>query len=244
MEHMEEQDIKEAKRARNFIWMAACDYDIEPLFLAFAPDGSADIYLNLIIGLEYKWYEHDKIDDLFNQLTGKNAMLYEGLLWIGLENALYEKERQTRPALYDLRLEYAKKSLAGVNKNREYSRIDIIRNAHCRRILGKPSGLCKEDEEILHAFCFTPDMTTDEIIVKTRENLWKYFSYKPIKVVKPQGIYFLQKVAGAFHSIGKVSTQYVRANSFYDKIWPRTQQLCLWSIQRDICCSLHCRKIQ
>lgn len=26
---MEEQDIKEAKRARNFIWMAACDYDIE-----------------------------------------------------------------------------------------------------------------------------------------------------------------------------------------------------------------------
>ena len=156
--------------------MAACDYDIEPLFLAFAPDGSADIYLNLIIGLEYKWYEHDKIDDLFNQLTGKNAMLYEGLLWIGLENALYEKERQTRPALYDLRLEYAKKSLAGVNKNREYSRIDIIRNAHCRRILGKPSGLCK-----------------------------------------PQGIYFLQKVAGAFHSIGKVSTQYVRANSFYDK---------------------------
>ena len=217
MEHMEEQDIKEAKRARNFIWMAACDYDIEPLFLAFAPDGSADIYLNLIIGLEYKWYEHDKIDALFNQLTGKNAMLYEGLLWIGLENALYEKERQTRPALYDLRLEYAKKSLAGVNKNREYSRIDIIRNAHCRRILGKPSGLCKEDEEILHAFCFTPDMTTDEIIVKTRENLWKYFSYKPIKVAKPQGIYFLQKVAGAFHSIGKVSTQYVRANSFYDK---------------------------
>ena len=53
---MEEQDIKEAKRARNFIWMAACDYDIEPLFLAFAPDGTADIYLNLIIGLEYKWY--------------------------------------------------------------------------------------------------------------------------------------------------------------------------------------------
>ena len=36
---MEEQDIKEAKRGSYFIWMAACDYDIEPLFLAFAPDG-------------------------------------------------------------------------------------------------------------------------------------------------------------------------------------------------------------
>lgn len=216
MGHMEEQDIKEAKRARNFIWMAACDYDIEPLFLAFAPDGTADIYLNLIIGFTYKWYEQDKIDDFFNQLTGKNAALYEGLLWIGLENALYEKERQTRPALNDLRLEYAKKSLAGANKNREYSRIDTIRNAHCRKILGKPSKLGQEDEELLHAFCFTPDMTTDEIIAKTREILWKYFSYKPLKVAKPQGIYFLQKVAGAFHSVGKVSTQYVRAKNFYD----------------------------
>ena len=48
---MEEQHIKEAKRARNFIWMAACDYDIEPRFVAFAPDGSADIYMNLIIWL-------------------------------------------------------------------------------------------------------------------------------------------------------------------------------------------------
>ena len=70
---MEEQDIKEAKRARNFIWMAACDYDIEPLFLAFAPDGSADIYLNLIIGLEYKWYEHDnreieELKEVFRQM--------------------------------------------------------------------------------------------------------------------------------------------------------------------------------
>lgn len=213
---MEEQDIKEAKRARNFIWMAACDYDIEPLFLAFAPDGTADIYLNLIIGFTYKWYEQDKIDDFFNQLTGKNAALYEGLLWIGLENVLYEKERQTRPALNDLRLEYAKKSLAGVNKNREYSRIDTIRNAHCRKILGKPSKLGQENEELLHAFCFTPDMTTDEIIAKTREILWKYFSYKPLKAAKPQGIYFLQKVAGAFHSVGKVSTQYVRAKNYYD----------------------------
>ena len=96
---MEEQDRIEAKRAKNFIWSAAQCYDFEPLFLAFSLDGTADIYLNLIIGLEYKWYEHDKIDALFNQLTGKNAMLYEGLLWIGLENALYEKERQKRPAL-------------------------------------------------------------------------------------------------------------------------------------------------
>ena len=74
--------------------------DIEPLFLAFAPDGTADIYLNLIIGLEYKWYEHDKIDALFNQLTGKNAMLYEGLLWIGFGKCPCMKRRDKRGLPY------------------------------------------------------------------------------------------------------------------------------------------------
>ena len=31
---MEEQDIREAKRARNFIWTTAENYELEPLYLA------------------------------------------------------------------------------------------------------------------------------------------------------------------------------------------------------------------
>ena len=54
---MEEQELIEAKRARNFIWTAAEKYEFEPMFLAFSPDGTADMYLNLIIGLAYKWYD-------------------------------------------------------------------------------------------------------------------------------------------------------------------------------------------
>ena len=50
---MEEQNIREAKRARNFIWTAAENYELEPLYLAFSPDGRADMYLNMIIGLTY-----------------------------------------------------------------------------------------------------------------------------------------------------------------------------------------------
>ena len=93
---MEEQELIEAKRARNFIWTAAEKYEFEPMFLAFSPDGTADMYLNLIIGLAYKWYDQEKIDVFFNQLGGKNQELYEGLLWIGLENALYQKEEKKR----------------------------------------------------------------------------------------------------------------------------------------------------
>ncbi len=96
---IEEQELREAKRACNFIWAAAENYELEPLFLAFASNGTADMYLNLIIGLTYKWYDQEKIDDFFNQLGGKDRELYEGLLWIGLENALYQKERKIRSVM-------------------------------------------------------------------------------------------------------------------------------------------------
>lgn len=214
---IEEQELREAKRARNFIWAAAENYEFDPLFLAFAPDGTADMYLNLIIGLTYKWYDQEKIDDFFNQLGGKDQELYEGLLWIGLENALYQKERRTRSAMEDLRREYALDNLNRYRDHREYARIEQIRNAHCREILGQLSGLKAEEQEILHAFSYTEEMTTEEILEQTRENLWKYFSYRPEKTVKKEGVYFLQKVAGAFHSVGKVSATYVRAKNYKDK---------------------------
>lgn len=213
---MEERELLEAKRARNFIWTAADNYDLKPLFLAFSPDGSADLYLNLIIGLAYKWYGQDKIDTFFNQLSGKNQELYEGLLWIGLENALYQKEQAVRPALESLRQEYAQDNLRRYNKYREYAQIEQIRNAHCREILGETSGLNQEDEEILHAFLYTGDMTADQILERTRENLWNYFSYRLGTAETKQGIYFLQKVVGAFHSMTKVGVYYVRAENYQD----------------------------
>ena len=213
---MEEQALREAKRAHNFIWAAAEDYGFEPLFLAFSPDGMADLYLNLIIGLAHKWCEQEKLDAFFEQLGGKDEELYEGLLWIGLENALYEKEQKVRPALAVLRQEYARENLQRYQHYREYARIEQMRNGHCREILGEPSGLPEEEARILHAFSYTGDMTTEQLLERTRDNLWQYFSYRPTTGKTQDGIYFLQKVAGAFHSVGKVSNTYVRAKQFAD----------------------------
>ena len=161
MAEIEEQELREAKRACNFIWAAAENYELEPLFLAFASNGTADMYLNLIIGLTYKWYDQEKIDDFFNQLGGKERELYEGLLWIGLENALYQKERKIRSVMEELRREYALDNLNRYRNYKEYARIEQIRNAHCREILGQPSELITEEEELLHAFSYTEEMTTD-----------------------------------------------------------------------------------
>ena len=240
MAEIEEQELREAKRACNFIWAAAENYELEPLFLAFASNGTADMYLNLIIGLTYKWYDQEKIDDFFNQLGGKDRELYEGLLWIGLENALYQKERKIRSVMEELRREYALDNLNRYRNYKEYARIEQIRNAHCREILGQPSELTTEEEELLHAFSYTEEMTTDEILEQTRENLWKYFSYRPSKAAKKKGVYFLQKVAGAFHSVGKVSATYVRAKHyeacFGKNMYPQTEQE---RIEREICVDKH-----
>lgn len=48
---MEDENIIEEKRAKNMVWAAAENYELKPLFLAFFPDGTADMYLNMIIGL-------------------------------------------------------------------------------------------------------------------------------------------------------------------------------------------------
>lgn len=71
--------------------------------------------------------------------------------------------------------EYALDNLNRYRNYKEYARIEQIRNAHCREILGQPSELTTEEEELLHAFSYTEEMTTDEILEQTRENLWKYF---------------------------------------------------------------------
>lgn len=76
------------------------------------------------------------------------------------------------------------------------------------------AGLNDEDAKILHAFSFTEEMTTEQILKRTEEIFWAYFTYKPALFSKKEGTYFLQKVVGAFHSVGKVSATYVRAKNY------------------------------
>ncbi len=214
---MEEQDRIEAKRAMNLIWSSAGRYDFEPLFLAFSPDGRADLYLNLIIGLCYKWYDKEKLEEFFAMLHGKNQEVFEGLFWIGLENAVYQKEQDSRSSLEELRKEYAEETLNRYRSYKEYSLIDRIRNGHCNQILGKLSGLKKEEEALLFKFDFSGGMTLEEIIRKSSDVFEEYFSYKPVLKKKETGIYFLQRVTSAFHSFGKVSATYVRTKNYEDK---------------------------
>lgn len=216
---MEQQEMQEERRARNFVWAAAGHYGLEPLFLAYAPDGTADMYLNMIIGLSYKWYDAEKLETFFHMLGGRQEELYQGMLWIGLEQALYEKEKIHRPVLAELRQEYAQENLARYRVLKEYELIDQLRNGHCAEILGKSSGLSGRTEELLRELTFTGEMGIEQILAKMKEILWKYFSYEPKMIKKERGTYFLQKLLPAFHSIGKMHATYVKTKRYDDPSW-------------------------
>lgn len=209
-----EADIREIKRAKNFIWASAEDYELNPLYLAFSPDGKADTYLNIIIGLSYKWYDGAQLEEFFNVLGGKDKELFEGLFWIGLEKVLFKKEKDYRMALTDLRVEYAKETVRRFKKYTDNSLIEKIRYGYCRQILGKESNLSAEDEELLSEFDFSNDMTTEQIIGKTKKILSEKFSYTPSLKKNKEGVYFLQKVLSPFRSVGKVSATYVRTKKY------------------------------
>ena len=211
--------MQEERRARNFVWAAAGHYGLEPLFLAYAPDGTADMYLNMVIGLSYKWYDAEKLETFFHMLGGRQEELYQGMLWIGLEQALYEKEKIHRPVLAELRQEYAQENLARYRVLKEYELIDQLRNGHCAEILGKSSGLSGRTEELLRELTFTGEMGIEQILAKMKEILWKYFSYEPKMIKKERGTYFLQKLLPAFHSIGKMHATYVKTKRYDDPSW-------------------------
>lgn len=211
-----EADVREIKRAKNFIWASAEDYELNPLYLAFSPDGKADTYLNIIIGLSYKWYDGAQLEEFFNMLGGKDKELFEGLFWIGLEKVLFNKEKDYRMALTDLRVEYAKETVRRFKKYTDNSLIEKLRYGYCRQILGKESNLSAEEEELLSEFDFSNDMTTEQIIGKTKKILSEKFSYKPSLKKNKEGVYFLQKVLSPFRSVGKVSATYVRTKKYDD----------------------------
>ncbi|MBE7004962.1 MAG: hypothetical protein E7425_11940 [Ruminococcaceae bacterium] len=97
-----------ARRARNLIWNAAGRYDFDPPFLAFHPDGTPDRYFNMVVGLVEKWLGLARVWDFFARYgDDRRAEEFDELLWLGLENCVYEKELTERPILAALRRERA-----------------------------------------------------------------------------------------------------------------------------------------
>ena len=92
------------RRAVNTIWNGAHDYSFEPDFKAYDAEGRAELYWNLLLGALRRHYEYPKLQKLFAAFAAEEeGETYEGLLWLGLENCVYQRELPERPVLAVLR---------------------------------------------------------------------------------------------------------------------------------------------
>ena len=167
------------RRAENIIWNAARNHDFTPDFKAYDADARADLYWNTIIGAVRRHYDYPKIEELFRGFQAEeDSDVYEGLLWLGLENAVFEKEREERPVLESLRRDYAEHYLAQLFTTHDLPFYDTMALAHYRRALGLENKLDPYTENLLDELEFSRDMSTEEIVERARDLFERWFQIR------------------------------------------------------------------
>ena len=178
---MQEISDLQKKRAYNLIWNAAADYTFAPDFKFYTEEGKADIYWNSILGLARKHYDYEQLKKLFRCLESEEeAGEYESLLWLGLENALVAKERETRPALPELQRQYAQRYLDmyGGELAEDDRFFDFLAKVHYRRVLGLEQRISRYDLNLLDELEFSPDLNTEELVAEAKRLLRKWFQIR------------------------------------------------------------------
>lgn len=182
----------ERKRAENLVWTAAGDYAFTPDFLSFTEDGSADLYMNLVIGLTHKWLGHPTEALLEEVSRSRRAAILSDTLWLGIESYVYARELPSRPALETLRAQHAEAYFAHLqNLNRqqwmaENKRLLDQQTIRWSRVLGRKTRVYAPDRRALAAALeLDPTLCADEVAATLRAILTRFFAYRGEAEVKP-----------------------------------------------------------
>ncbi len=166
------------RRAVNQIWNAAQDYTFIPDFKAFQEDGTADLYWNSIIGAVRKHYDYNKLCKLFSVFSQyEDGDLYLNLLWLGLENCVFQREVTERPVLQDLRFRFAQEYVRRYadDADEESRLFDYLALAHYQRIIGLDPVLNTYDRKLLDELEFGPELSTDDIVALSHDLFLRWF---------------------------------------------------------------------
>ena len=169
------------RRAMNQIWNGAKNHDFTPDFKSYDKYGNAELYWNCIIGAVRHHYEYEKLENVFLSFQAyEDSDVFEGLLWLGLENAVYYKELTERPVLSKLRLEYGRRFVEeyGAKYVDDYHIYDRLALAHYRRVLGQDICLDEYNVKLLDELEFSPQLSTDEIVHKAQELFKRWFAIR------------------------------------------------------------------
>ncbi|WP_152031772.1 vWA domain-containing protein [Longilinea arvoryzae] len=171
----------EKKRADNIVWTASNDYSFKPDYEIYDSRGIAELYWNYIVGAVHNYYDYSQLQGFFRQLKqDRDYVFYEGLTWIGLENCAFEKGKNERPVLKDLRWRYAEKVLRKEDGTSFYYLVDEIKRAHFQRALGKEPRMREQVAYILDDLEFDGSLSTEQILLRMNEIIDTYFPLNPV----------------------------------------------------------------
>ena len=176
-----------ARRARNIIWNAAARYDFEPPFMAFFASGKPDDYFNMIVGFVEKWLDMPRIWAFFDSYGGdRRAAEFDELLWLGLENCVYEKEVAERPLLETLRRRRAErfyeeqKTLSRQQMEYQSMLAYTQQEARWSAVCGRRGPLLSPREKrMAQSLCLSGTLDTDGVLDAMRAFLQTFFRFTP-----------------------------------------------------------------
>lgn len=171
-----------ARRAQNIVWNAAGSYDFEPPFLAFYPNGKSDSYFNLVIGLTAKYYDLSRVVAFFTSYSSSaKAEEFDEFLWLGIENAVYERELPDRPILTSLRRKRAAEFFEVLptlsRQQMMYSSMPVFTQQEARwaAVLGRPQPIMsRREKDMAEALRFKG---TEDLIRQMTDFLRIFFHY-------------------------------------------------------------------
>lgn len=171
----------EKRRARNQVWTAAQEYGFEPELKVYDAEGRADLYWNSISGCVRRNYDMKELARFFSTFRGSlDQQLYEQLVWLGLESAVFEREQSCRPALPALRRENARRTLEQFEEQPTDQPVPILIAGRCREILNLPTELTARESELLSSLRFSGAWSTEEVTTHAADVLSQYFEYVPL----------------------------------------------------------------
>ena len=172
---MDRQELQ-SRRAANQIWNGAGRYDVPPEQAAFDADGDPRLYMNTIIGLASRDYDFTRFQPMLHTFEQQpQGGVYADVFWMGLENALYEKEAPRRPVLTALRQEYARALLAEGGEGGPPLSPEAVRRGWAQRVLGLPQDGDASLRALLDGLAFSPDWDEQAVTRRTEELLYQYF---------------------------------------------------------------------
>lgn len=174
-----ENQSKEKKRAANIVWNAAEDYSFQPDFEVYDAAGHAELYWNYVFGAVRRYYDYPRLHRFIDDLKADpDHDFYESLLWIGLENCVYEKGKSDRPVLQELRRRCAEKTLRQESLSSFYYLVDEIKTAHFQRVLGQQPVLREQVCAVLDELEFPASIDTEQIISRMGKIIDAHFPLK------------------------------------------------------------------